>query len=371
MHKPTVVFLIDTLEVGGAETSLVQLLSRFTKCKPVLVTLHGYGTNLQEMAEKAGITVVNLQVPRKLWWCRAALPYRRVLRTLQPTLVHAHLFKAEQVARLYTPSHMAVWGAFVNEPYSNQRFLKASGLQWCKIKLYQYIDRCTAHRVSHFTALTNAIIPSNAKALKVTENKITVLPRGRDAAMFPPYQPATVIGQPFILVAVARLLHRKGYAELFAAMELLLQKNYLLELIVVGSGVDEDEIKELAAPIRGAVTFVGTQNQVVTYLQKAHAFVFASHYEGFGGALVEAMLCAKPVILSNISVFQELVTPHKTGYFFEVGNAVSLANTLQWVIEHYPQACETGLAARKYAEQTFSIEAVAAKYETLYLAVNQ
>jgi glycosyltransferase involved in cell wall biosynthesis len=369
LNKPILLYFIDTLQTGGAEKSLLQIAAHFKKFTPIIVTLHTKRPNMEDEAESLGVKVVNLNVPSRLWWIKARQPYKKLLAELKPQLVHAHLFKAEQVARMYTPKSIPVWGAFVNEPYSEQRFKRATALQRGKIKFYQYWDSFTAKRVQHFTALTQAIIPTNCSALNVPTTKVTVLPRGRDVAVFTPYQPSLEPNSPLRLVVVARLLHRKGYAEILKAVELVINSGIPLHLTVVGDGVDAAVIKKAATPLKDVVEFVGTQKNIVPFLHRAHVFIFASHYEGFGGALIEAMLCAKPVIVSNINVFQELVVAEKTGYFFDVGNAESLAQKIIWVQRNYGTAQQVGVAAASYAQQNFSTKKIAEQYEKLYLTV--
>lgn len=368
-NKPVLLYFIDTLQTGGAEKSLVQIAAHFKHFTPVIATLHTKQPNIEAEAAALGIQVVNLHVPAKFWWLRARKPYRKLLANVKPYIVHAHLFKAEQVARMYTPKSIPVWGAFVNEPYSQQRFQRASFIQWCKIKFYQYWDACTAKRVQHFTSLTNAIIPTNCSALKIATSKVSVLPRGRDTDVFTPHQPSLAPTQPLQLVAVARLLHRKGYTEIIEAIKLLTQWNIPVHLTVVGEGVDSVAIKRHAESLAGQIEFVGTQKNIVPFLHRAHAFVFASYYEGFGGALIEAMLCAKPVIVSDINVFQELVVDQQTGFFFQVGNAENLAKKIKWVQQNYTTAQEVGLSAAAYARENFSTHKVAEQYEKLYLSV--
>ncbi|TAE18070.1 MAG: hypothetical protein EAY72_00820, partial [Bacteroidetes bacterium] len=59
------------------------------------------------------------------------------------------------------------------------------------------------------------------------------------------------------------------------------------------------------------------------------------------------------------NVFQELVVAEKTGYFFDVGNAKSLAQKIIWVQQNYCSAQQVGVAAASYAQQNFSTKKIA------------
>ncbi len=94
------------------------------------------------------------------------------------------------------------------------------------------------------------------------------------------------------------------------------------KLIVIGDGPDYKKIKALAAPnieFKGYLPF----NELVKYLQKARAFVFAA-IEDFGMLPVEAQACGTPVIAYGKGGSLETVIDKETGILFNEQTVESL-----------------------------------------------
>lgn len=104
-------------------------------------------------------------------------------------------------------------------------------------------------------------------------------------------------------------------------------------------------------------------------LGKSHSFVFASHYEGQGGALVEAMLSGIPIITSDIAVFKEQIEDGISAKCFKVKNPEDLADKMEWVINNYNQAVQLGMNAKEKAKELFDIEKIAMQTQNFYTSI--
>lgn len=98
-------------------------------------------------------------------------------------------------------------------------------------------------------------------------------------------------------------------------------------LVVVGDGPDYEKIKRLATP---NIELVGYQSNdvLVSYMQKAKAFVFAAE-EDFGITPVEAQACGTPVLAFGKGGVLESVVDQKTGLFFDRQQVGSLIDCVQ------------------------------------------
>lgn len=94
-----------------------------------------------------------------------------------------------------------------------------------------------------------------------------------------------------------------------------------------------------------------------------HCFLFPSWYEGFSGALVEAMMAGIPIIASDIPMNLEAVTDSKTALIFKVGDSQDLFEKMTFALEHPEQMAAMGQEARREAEERFDIEKIAREYE--------
>jgi glycosyltransferase involved in cell wall biosynthesis len=116
-----------------------------------------------------------------------------------------------------------------------------------------------------------------------------------------------------LLLFLGRIHEKKGCAELIRAFAAL--DNSSLHLVMAGPCADEAYLQrlkclttELGANER--ITFSGmlTGNLKWGALAAAEAFVLPSHQENFGIAVVEALACGTPVLISNqVNIWREIV----------------------------------------------------------------
>jgi glycosyltransferase involved in cell wall biosynthesis len=120
-----------------------------------------------------------------------------------------------------------------------------------------------------------------------------------------------------LLVFLGRLHEKKGcdlLIQSFAAIH-----DPRLHLVMAGPCASEtylSGLKELAGQERAPVTFTGMLRENLKWgaLSAADAFVLPSHQENFGIAVVEALACGTPVLISNqINIWREIES-HRAGY---------------------------------------------------------
>lgn len=123
----------------------------------------------------------------------------------------------------------------------------------------------------------------------------------------------TNINKPYFLY-VGEIQPRKninGLLEAFDALPTLLQKE--LYIIVVGSAKRLENLQQFQKSIAGMKSpakVIHLQNVPIDDLIKlyntAYAFIYLSHFEGFGLPIIEAMSCGCPVLTSNTTSLSEV-----------------------------------------------------------------
>ena len=90
-------------------------------------------------------------------------------------------------------------------------------------------------------------------------------------------------------------------------------------LTLYGSGPDECYLRSLVEffGLQGRITFAGHQNDVRAIWAEEQVLVMFSRAEGTPLSLVEAMLCGRPAIVSDIGGNREWVTEAQTGFVAE------------------------------------------------------
>ena len=175
---------------------------------------------------------------------------------------------------------------------------------------------------------------------------------------------------PIKIIFIGRLCEQKGIAYLFKAIAELNKKEIAIELTVVGNGPLMQDLKELSYLIQIAniVNFTGRVDQetVFSLLTEHDIFVLPSLFEGFGIVAIEAMAMGLPVVVTRCGGPEDFVD-NSVGRIAEAGNAASLAQALQELLELSPEELHAmGMAAREKVRNNFDINMVADQYIQLF-----
>ena len=135
-----------------------------------------------------------------------------------------------------------------------------------------------------------------------------------------------------IILAVGRLHRAKGFDVLIDAMAVLKSRYKDYQVWIAGDGPEKDNLqsqaKELA--VDQNIRWLGETNELISVYKAASLFIMPSRREGMPNALLEAMSCGLPVIVSNASRGPlEYVVNDETGLIFESGSSNGLADAIE------------------------------------------
>src|SRR4029077_19221144 len=171
---------------------------------------------------------------------------------------------------------------------------------------------------------------------------------------------------PPLIIAVGRLISKKGFANLIRACELLAKDGKSFRCKIIGEGPLENElraqIEQLDLQDRVALSGTKSQPEVRQRLAGASVFVLPSVVDAQGGmdnlptVIMEAMATGLPVISTNISGIPEMVDQNETGFLVQPGDAVALAGAIEKIIDDRQLTQKLGQAGYKRVQELFSIE---------------
>ncbi|ERM80989.1 hypothetical protein P872_11825 [Rhodonellum psychrophilum GCM71 = DSM 17998] len=166
-------------------------------------------------------------------------------------------------------------------------------------------------------------------------------------------------------ISYGRLLERKGFQELILAFSEIRKQYPDGTLTIYGEGIFRKQLEDLvhSVNLQDSVKLPGSVPDPSGLLYTADCFVFPSWFEGFSGALVEAMLSGIPIIASAIPMNLEAITPEKNALTFPAQDVAALVQQLHHAIQHPTRMAELGTAARQEAIERFDIEKIAKEYE--------
>jgi glycosyltransferase involved in cell wall biosynthesis len=138
-------------------------------------------------------------------------------------------------------------------------------------------------------------------------------------------------------------------------------------LVLVGGGDLRLELEQEALRLGLKVVFTGTQEDVRSLIAMFDLAVLASHTEGFGIFLLEAMALCKPVVATRVGGIPEVVVDGETGYLVPPGEPEKLAQSILAILEDDRK--KIGRAGRRRVEEVFSLEKTLAETSRLYRAI--
>jgi glycosyltransferase involved in cell wall biosynthesis len=364
---PKVLFIIDSLRMGGAEKSTLEIARRMTGFIPVICQLHKPDDVLPQY-QSFGIQVIQMNLTPKTNFFSIAAKVKEVVRAVDPLIVHAALFRSEISSRmaLWNNKNTVLIGSLVGDTYNRERFRALSLPAKMKLYLLKILDAYTSKRVDAFISISQFLKDSYVAKLRINPSKIFIIPRGREISENSDNEPAT--DGKFIFLNVGRLIPLKGHTEMIMAVKGVCEKFPNVILKIAGEGPLRNKLTSLikARALENMVHLLGNVNNVGELLRECNVFIFASHHEGQGGALVEAMLAGKPIIASDIPVVREAINDGETGILFSVKNAESLEAKMIYAINSFEKLKAVGMQAKKIASERYNIDTLVSKQEQLY-----
>lgn len=367
--KNKIFFVIDSLQVGGAEKSIFEIVSRMpSDIEPVVVVIYD-NLKLKGLFEEAGVRLEIFGLKGKYEWRKAKNLFRELCEREQPDLVVATLYRAEIISREVCHAlGLRHIGTFVNDNYSTYARKDWSWSLKVKKAYFWLLNRWTARYCYRFLANSESIKRNNAKNLGLNPDKIDVIYRGRNIDCFHFQVKDRLKNENFRFLNVGRLLKRKGQLELVEAFAQFQKKYPNATLTIAGEGELRPQLEVLVKKygLEDIVNLPGNVSNIPEMLQECDLFVFPSWYEGFSGALIEAMLAGAPIVASDIDMNTEAVQDGDTARLFHVQDVASLQEALEAAVSNPEQARAMAQKARREAENKYKIENVAQQHAQLY-----
>ena len=264
-----------------------------------------------------------------------------LLREHRVTHLHAHF--------AHGPTSVAHFVSLLDDvPFSftghaKDIYLTARDLLAVKVAAARFVATCTAHNVAYLREL----------AASADHAKIHLVYHGVDSGRFSPEAVPRQVdaersdtksgGRPFRLMAVGRLVEKKGHTHLLRACALLRERGVRFTLAIYGSGPKREEILALVQKLGlgDVVRLHGsrTQEELIALYREADVFVLSPRVldsgdrDGIPNVLMEAMSVGVPVVATEVSGIPELIEHDKSGLLVRPDDEVALASAVQRLLD--------------------------------------
>jgi glycosyltransferase involved in cell wall biosynthesis len=289
----------------------------------------------------------------------------------RPSLIHAH-FGTDGLLALPLAEQLRIPLVTTLHGYEVGRrplpMLLSGRASWMR---YALLKRRLMERGARFLAVSDAV-RARAVAAGFPPDRTFTLRNGVDLDFF---SPAPGPREPGLVLHVGRLVEKKGTRLLLYALRVVPQAN----LVIIGDGPERRSLEALASRlgIAGRVRFLGElpPDSVRDWMRRARLLAVPSitardgDAEGLPTVICEAAATGLPVVASIHSGVPEGVIGDETGLLTLEGDLDTLAEHIAALLRNDRLRARMAAAARRLAEDRFSLDRQIARLEAHYDAV--
>lgn len=374
MQPVKILFLMNSLKVGGAERQTITLINRLNKeCfSPGLVyldkldhlkpSLEAEGLFHFECFERKG--KLDPTVIKRLRNISLKNDVRLIVCVEEYPLLYASLYK---LIFRNTPER------FVSVIHHN---LHLPNL-WTQVKKFIYkICIKNADRVVFVCKNQAQYWYSN---LGIPKSITAVIYNGIDASLFNP-EKFTLLEKKrlrktifpsednFIVGICARMNLVKRHIDFLKGLDVVKKAGIPIKGLIMGDGPERKNIEDTAIHLGLAddVFFTGFKQDIRPFMDICDCIAITSLSEAFSMAALETMAMAKPLVMAISGGADEQVKDGVTGFLYKYGEIDDLANHLIWLGLNREKAREMGNNARNYLLENFTLKTMTDSYEAQF-----
>jgi glycosyltransferase involved in cell wall biosynthesis len=369
-HRITLMYLISSLDYGGAEQQLLELLKGIdkTRFRPLLVSLYPGGPLEPQAKLIPGVEIISVNRKGKYdFWVLIrilSLLRQKHVDIIQPFLTPATFFGLLPALINHTPVKIVT-------ERSGTGLATRFGH-----KIYQKLE-------DSLTRYADWVVPNSEEGKRylvkrgIDPTRIKIIYNGLNLDYLTPDQTkVTRIREQLKLPSngkvvgiAARLSFEKDHATFLQGAKIIHQALPQTRFAILGDGPLRSSLENMSREldIETFVTFFGHQHDIASYTSCFDVACLCSNItEGCPMAVLEAMVLKKPVVATNVGGTREVVENGKTGLIIPTQNPKALADSVLQCLRQPDLARELGESARKFVLKRFNFARFISDYEQLY-----
>lgn len=323
-----VIHIMSTVTGGGVERRRLSLAKAFkgTDIQMKLVGTFKSG-NIAEQIEENGVEIIEIGDFNGPFHWEKHKKIQKIIDDFKPHIIHGAVYEGVTMA--------AINGFIKKVPII---ILEETSDPQNRSSKADFLLRIFSFAADKFIAIAPNVADYLRNTAKVSEKKVITINNGVEI-------PRTVSDlevqnlknlydikqDDFVIGTIGRLFNdHKKITDIIEAIHLL--KDFEnLKLLIVGSGKDEEFIKQkvIELGVQEKVIFAGYQFDTAPFYQLMDVFCIASQREGFGLVAAEAMLHKLPVIATRVGGLQNVVVDGETGILIQPHQPQEIADAIK------------------------------------------
>ena len=339
-----IVHCIFSLNIGGAESLLIDILNEQVKTENVMLIILNDSFS-QSLLSKINAHVKVVCINRKQG-SKNIIPILRfnlLLLRYNPDVIHIHNIALRQL--IIIPNKNIIFTAH------------------CLGIRSKYLNK-----VNRIIAISDSV---KIDILNHCRSRVVTIPNGINTDKIT-YKQKTDNEKIFKIVQVGRLdMDNKGQDILIESLSILINKGYHnIQIDFIGSGDSLDYLRNLAnkLDVIHNINFLGSRdrNYIYEHLADYDLMCHPARHEGFGLVVTEAMAAGLPVLVSSDDGPFEVINGGKYGNYFEKENIHACADSIENIMRNYDKALDKAKIARDYVVERYSIQSMVISYLKTY-----
>jgi glycosyltransferase involved in cell wall biosynthesis len=170
----------------------------------------------------------------------------------------------------------------------------------------------------------------------------------------------------FIIISVLRLNFQKNVPLLIDIAEQLNQNMELLFLIIGDGELREETETNIREKNLNNINLLGYKSNVNEYLLASNLYLSTSLWEGLPYSLIEAAFCGLPILATDVTGNNEIVSDSENGFLFQLNDSGFAINKILELKKSPELLIKLGENSKKLAEKKFQINSMIDQIKSIY-----
>lgn len=338
MKKKKILFLIHTLQIGGAEKVLVNLANSMDKNKYDITVMTVINTGAfrkyldKEIHYKTIFNIKFLNKDKKAKDNDNNVSGNLFDKTSKVKNMLASMYKCfwrnincEKIYNKYVKDNYDVEVAFLegvaSKIIANSTNRNEKKIVWIHVdlinerkteKFFKNIEDESNNykRFDKVVGVSKYVVEQAIKKFNLNPEKTIVRYNPIDVKEIETKanEKIDIKKEQFTIITIGRLSIQKGYDRLLRVVKKLNEDGLKFDLWIIGVGAEEDKLKKYISENNlQNVKLLGYQNNPYKYIKMADMFVCSSRAEGFSTVVSEAVILEKPIVTTDCSGMREIL----------------------------------------------------------------
>lgn len=295
---------------------------------------------------------------------------RKIVKKENPEIVYLHSSKAGalgRIALLFNRKIKIIYNAhgwYFNADIGKKRII------------YQIIEKMLAYRANKIIAISKSEYASALEKRICKKNKLCLIENGIDTNYYKDYEnyrekmrkQYNIEDDAIVIGIVGRISEQKDPITSIKAAEQIIEYNQKVYFLFVGDGNLKEDVVQYAKEkkIDSNIIITGWVKEVKPYISMFDIAMLPSKWEGFGLAILEYMICKKPIIATKIGGIANILDKEGAAFFIEKENVDDIVNHIKYIINNYEKIVQIVEQNYKECDKRFSVNQEVKKHEKLF-----